>query len=82
MAACLKGVRLLLLSMLLQEAVTLAREKAAHGAVQEAAEEVSNSRSARIKAFFGRRGQAGSKEERTLSGRSDSAGSLGKDVTK
>jgi hypothetical protein len=74
---------LLLLVLLLQEAVTLAREKAVHGAVQDAADEASNSKSARLKAFFGRKGQAGSKEERTLSGRSDSAGSLGgKDTAK
>jgi hypothetical protein len=63
--------------MSVQEAVTLAREKAAHRAVQEEVDEASNSKSGKIKAWLGR-GKAGSKEERTLSGRSDSAGSLGK----
>lgn len=64
--------------MSVQEAVSLAREKAANRAAQEESEESGRSGS-RIKAWFGRRCEAGSKEERTLSGRSDSAGSLGRE---
>lgn len=62
--------------MSVQEAVTLAREKAANKAQEEADGE--DGKQSRIKAWLGRRGQAGSKEERTLSGRSDSAGSMGR----
>lgn len=68
--------------MSVQEAVSLAREKAANGAVQDEAEESNSSKSSKIKAWLGGRGEAGSKEERTLSGRSDSAGSLGKSIAK
>lgn len=62
--------------MSVQEAVTLAREKSANKDVED---ESSGGRRSFIKAWLGRgKGEAGSKEERTLSGRSDSAGSLGR----
>lgn len=65
--------------MSVQEAVTLARDKAANRAQQEAEDESSGGSRSFIKAWLGRgKGEAGSKEERTLSGRSDSAGSLGR----
>lgn len=63
--------------MSVHEAVSLAREKAANKAQEEAEDAASGGSKSRIKAFFGRRGEAGSKEERTLSGRSDSAASVG-----
>lgn len=69
--------------MSVQEAVSLAREKAANRAQQDEAEGPRSK--SMIKAWFGKKGTAGSKEERTLSGRSDSAGSLGrsgKDVSR
>lgn len=62
--------------MSVQEAVTLACEKHGH-ANKDAEDESSAGRRSFIKAWLGRgKGEAGSKEERTLSGRSDSAGSL------
>jgi hypothetical protein len=53
------------------EAVTLARGKAAAAAAEAAAAEAEGRKKKRE-----RRGRAGTREERTMSGRSDSAGSL------
>lgn len=66
------------------DAVTLAREKTANKATQEQEEEEAAGSKSWLKRL-GKRGKAGTKEERTLSGRSDSAGSLGrstKDVSR
>ena len=78
-AAVYDSNKLMGVELSVQEAVSLAREKAANRAQQDEAEE-SGSKS-RLKAWWGRKGEAGSKEERTLSGRSDSAGSMGRAAT-
>jgi hypothetical protein len=69
-------------AMSVHDAVALARDKAANRQREdaEAEEEAASRKGSRIKAWLGRRGTAGSREERTISGRSDSACSLGKDV--
>lgn len=64
------------LGLTVQEAVSLARGNAVAAAEAEADAAAAAEGKKDRKKFWERKGKAGTKEERTLSGRSDSAGSL------
>jgi hypothetical protein len=63
------------LDLTVQEAVSLARGNAAAAAAAEADAKAAEEKGDKKK-FWQRKGKAGTREERTLSGRSDSAGSI------